>query len=197
MDIEALLPPPGSLKALVRLRAPVTVYRRARSILGPTGLWTVLWLGDPDSTLRLTVKDHGLACKFEVFELVANEEPLPPSAERIEVTNILGWDAIRCLFRFEWTRPAIRGELPSHYEQIIGESGKSDAIPNNALHGAVTMVGIAFWNEVRNAPVAGVLDRGDDPFSLRVLDHPEKTATALEQCEIVRPDDIPALKPSA
>jgi len=186
VTLTRFLPAPNIIKTLGELRGAVTVSRLSK----PIGGVTRLFLRDANRlSLTLCVDYNDVAFKFEVFGLIA--EPAPwPSSTTIEVAQVRGWEVLQCLFRFEWQRPANPGEVPDHYEQIVGERGSRQEVPSSASLSAVSMVGIAFCDAVRERPIAVITYADDDPLSLCVFDEAEQIDLAIRGCEMVRTDNF-------
>lgn len=183
VEFVAFLPDTQSLSIMNRLCEPIVISRLEKSIGGQS----MLLLGPPGApSAALRSKDHTVVFKFEVFELVL--EPWARTTDRaiIELKRFSGWDAVKCLFRFEWLRATGPGELPSGSGGIIGERGRRESIPPTASSVAVTMVGIALWNtRGEGNPIAVIATSDDDPVTLRISESPEEIEAVLLDCELI------------
>ena len=121
------------------------------------------------------------------------DESLPESfASAHQIGVISGWDTVRCIFRFEWQRPAVPGEVPIDWEQITRERGERKKIPGTASAVCVSMVGIAFGNAVRDQPIAAIVSDDDNsPGTLRICEKSEEIAAAIDGAELVSADEAP------
>jgi len=184
--LKAFLPNAQTFETLARLRGVV-------SVLQPIGMVTRLFLkADSDVSASLSVDYHGVVFKFECFNMVV-DELLPVSfATARQIAVVSGWDTVRCIFRFEWERPAVPGEVRVDWEQIVRERGKRKKIPGTATAVCVSMAGIAFWNAVRDQPIAAIVsDDDNDPGTLRVFEKSEEIAAAIDGAELVSADEAP------
>jgi len=184
--LTTFLPNSQSFETLARLRGVISVLR-------PIGRVTRLFLkADSDVSLSLSVDYLGVVFKFECFNLVVDES-LPESfATAHQIAVISGWDTVKCIFRFEWERPALPGEVRVDREPIVRERGERKKIPDTASAVCVSMVGIAFWNAVRDQPIAAIVsDDDNDPGTLRVFEKSEEIAAAIEGAELVSADEAP------
>jgi hypothetical protein len=180
VKLVAFVPNAQSLSVLAELCQPIGVLRQEKPIGGPSRLW----LCAPDATrVILKLTDHTVVFKFEVFELIAEPWAKEADLQFVQIGQVSGWDTIKCLFRFEWLRPAEPGELSISYEQVVGDRGRREDIPTTALCVAVSMVGLGFWS-TRNAgtPIALILSDDDDPAAFRLLDKPAEMAVVLSDC---------------
>jgi hypothetical protein len=182
VELVAFLPDTQSLSTLGKLCKPIAVFRLEK----PVGGLSRLLLGTAGApSISLRFKEHTVVFKFEVFELVM--EPWLQAADRgiVETNRFSGWDTIKCLFRFEWIRPAAPGELPGG-GRVFGARGRREDIPIAASFVAASMVGIVFWNSRGEGnPVAAITSNDDDPVTFRVSEKPEEIEGALLDCELV------------
>jgi hypothetical protein len=132
----AFLPDERFISDLAKLHSPVTVSRVAKQSGAPSHLM----LSALDAaTVLVQLLSRTVVFKFEVFELT-HEPSINPSLGWDVVGQLAGWTTISCLFRFEWLRPALPSELPSHYEQIVGERGRREKVPENATALTVSII---------------------------------------------------------
>jgi hypothetical protein len=187
--LKSFLPDTQTFEALARLRGIVRVLRPANIVGGLTRLFLK---ADSDVSVSLSVDYHDVVFKFECFNLVVDES-LPASfATAHQIAVISGWDTVKCIFPFEWQRSAVPGEVPVDWEQITRERGKRKKIPGTASAVCVSMIGIVFWNAVRDQPIAAIVSDDDNtPCSLRICEKPEEIAAAIDGAELVSADEAP------
>ena len=188
VKLVGFIPDAVCLSALAELRQPIGVFREEK----PIGGLSALWLGAPDNPrVVLKLREHTVVFKFEIFELIAEPFAEEPDLQLVEIAQISGWDTVKCLFRFEWRRPAAPGELPANYGQVVGDRGRRENIPITASCVAVSMVGLGFWStHNKENPVALIFSDDDDPTTFRVLDKRPDVEAALSECELVNVDIV-------
>lgn len=186
-DVKKFVLNDFQLSLLSGLREPLVVREPVKRI-GGRSMLTLDAAGG--SSVRLRVMDHSVAFKFEVFELFVEPRKEPPEFHFLEIRRIAQWDTLKCVFRFEWQRPATVGEVPSHYEKIVGDRGPKAKVPKKAISSAVSTVGIAF-SKGRSPPKAAIMNSDDDPMTLCVLDDTAEIRSAIQDCEVVDLRDVP------
>ncbi|MDH2348999.1 hypothetical protein [Bradyrhizobium sp. SSUT77] len=186
-QVQTYLPNAKALALLAELREPLVVYRLATQI-GGLSMVALGALGIPSIGLR--VLDRSIAPKFEIFELLIEPWIAPGKFQLTEMARIRGWDEIKCLFRFEWLRPAMPGEVPPHCEKVVGDRGPRKMIPSTGTHLAVSMVGIVFSCTNDRSSFAAILNSDDDPATLRLLDRAADAQQATLDCEMVDLNDV-------
>jgi hypothetical protein len=185
--LAAFLPDERTISTLARLHGSVTVLRRSNLTGGQT---TLFLRDDRGGCSKLSVEYHDVVFKFEIFGLVAEPGLLTSGSNAIDIARIDEWDAIKCLFRFEWERPAIAGEVSIDWEQIVRERGERERISELASALGVSMIGIAFWNSAQGMAVAAITSNDDDPVTLRVCDTAEEIERAVSGTEKVSIEDV-------
>jgi hypothetical protein len=185
--LTTFLPPSQSFDTLARLRGVVGVLRPANTIGGLTRLFLK---ADSDVSVSLSVDYRDVVFKFECFNMVVDES-LPSSfATAHQIAVVSGWDTVKCIFPFEWRRSAVPGEVPVDREQITRERGERKDISSTASAVCVSMVGIAFWNTIRDQPIAAIVSDDDNvPGTLRICEKSEEITAAIDGAELVSADE--------
>jgi hypothetical protein len=187
VEVIKYLPDDMELSFLRQIHHPIVISRPEKRI---GGLSTIVLEQPGAQSFCLRVTAHTVAFKFEVFRL--RVEPWTGQVDRklIEMSRIVEFDSLKCLLRFEWVRPALQGEIPAHFEQIVGERGRRQDIRSSATKVAASMVGLAFYKAKSNLPTTVILNSDDDPVTLRVLDKTNDIEQAISDCEALRTAEI-------
>jgi len=188
VTLTSFLPDKGTMDALARLSGPVAVFRPKRLIGGLTQLSL---RARNEIGVKLAVDYNDVTFKFELFNLVAREESALQEDQITRVATIFEWDVISCLFRFEWQRPALPGEIsPGSTPTRRGRGQRRDVPPTaNAL--GVSMVGIAFWSCRSDSAVAAIVSDDDNvPCALRLCQEPQEIQEAMSGTERVYLDEV-------
>lgn len=187
VTICSFLPDERGLLCLERLQGMVQVLHQSNLIGGANEL---LLVAENGYLVRLYVDYTDVVFKFECFGLMA--EPLMSSPwQDAEKVGLFGnWQRIECLFRFEWERPALSGEVPPHWDQVVRHRGKRSDIPNVATAIGVSMVGLLFWDVEQGVPVASFVIDDEEPATLRLVDANGDLGGLLSECERVFIDDV-------
>jgi hypothetical protein len=182
VKLVVFLPHDNSLSCLGHLHGTIRVIQSSDFLCGATEL---LLVSDNDFSLRILVDYNDVIFKFECFCLEAEVVSQNLWRNSREVTKIEGWQYIKCMFRFEWERPALSGEVPVHWEQIVRRRGKRQDISDTATDVGVSMIGIALWNSAENSPIALILSDDVDPATLRVCTKKDEITSFISECECV------------
>lgn len=186
VTVAAFLPEDDSYTCIGRLHDGVSVSKPDKLIGGPTEL---LLSTNDGYAVRLSVDYNDVVFKFECFGLMVTASSLAPCSSAVEVTQFNDWQNMKCLFRFEWERPALAGEVPVQWEQVIRRRGRRSDISSAATAIGVSMVGIAFWNSKKAAPVASISNDDEDPMTLRICRKPNEIEMLMAECECVSLED--------
>jgi hypothetical protein len=186
--LATFLPDSRTIDALARLHGVVTVLQPANPIGGLMRLF--LKAGDAPP-VSLSVDYHDVVFKFECFSIVADASPRASFSDAHQITLITEWHTIKCLFCFEWERPALPGEVPPHFEQITRKRGTREKISSDASAVCVSMIGIAFWNVVQDKAIAAIVsDDDNDPGTMRICEKPEEIEVTISESEKVSVDEV-------
>lgn len=139
--------------------------------------------------------DYGdVEFKFECFFLKVFSCAPDLWDETIEISEVEGWHTVKCLFQFEYERPAVKGEVPESWVQVVRKRAKKIEIPEEATAIGCALVGIVFWNSVKRFPVLlvanGDID-GDDPTAIQVSQERQMIEFFMESCESINLEDVP------
>lgn len=109
VNLVTLIPSDNSFENLTQLKGKLRVLQ-PRGYIG--GAISLLLTTVNNFVLRLSVDYRDVVFKFECFglEVELASENLCSNAD--EIIRIEEWQYIKCLFRFEWQRPALAGEVP-------------------------------------------------------------------------------------
>jgi hypothetical protein len=178
----ALLPDEDGFASLSRLNGSVRIHYKKVLTSAPA---RVVLASEANDLVLLRVDFRDVVFKFECFAIMPELVSSLPWAEVSELGRIDGWHAIKCLFRFEWSRPASFGEIPSNFEQIKRNRGVQSAVERNLTAIGVSMVGIMFWNVEDASPVALIFSHDDDSAALRLTSAREEINDFVRECECV------------
>ncbi len=177
-----LLPDEAQFRRLAALRGTVTVLRDDSERLLPDCL-----LLDAHSQAMLAVAWEEVVFKFDIFGLAVKSRPtdLPPAWRPMATIRE---PAISCLFRCEWERPALPGEVRPDWEQIAAGHGPRTAIPDVATAVGVSMIGLLIAGEERS--LLAMADT-DAPTTFAVAADQDSISAAVATCECVHLRDAP------
>jgi hypothetical protein len=183
----AFLPSHNELFCLRRLYAPIRVFQPSCLTVGTNEL---LLASANDYSIRLSVDYNDVIFKFECFSLKTESTLLSswPSASVIAILD--GWHIITCLFRFEWEREALNGEVPINLKQIVRQRGIRNNISNAATAVGVSMVGLEFWDVEKGMPIASIISNDDDPATFRIYRESCEIKALNNECECVKLDEV-------
>jgi hypothetical protein len=184
----ALLPDDDGFASLDRLNGLVRIYYKKVLTSAPA---TAVLATEANDLVLLRVDFRDVVFKFECFGLMPGLISSLPWLEVSELGRIDGWHTIKCLFRFEGERPALPGEVPSHFEQIKNSRGVRSTVDRSLTAIGVSMVGIMFWNSDDDSPVALMFSHDDDPATLRLTSTSEEMNDFVRECECVNLVDAP------
>jgi len=189
VTVLTFLPADLEFQALGRLSGPISVLRVAPMTGRPRGL---ILEGRGDYSIEISTDYMDVVFKFESFRLTANISNQADRPDAAKIAEIRDWDEIRCVFGFEWKRPAISGEVPEPWVQVVRELGPRDAIPATASALGVSMPGIVFWNEARDAPVTLIFsDHDEEPGAILIADDRDRINALISRYETVRLKAVP------
>lgn len=123
--------------------------------------------------------------KFECFGLKVEECLSPLPEEQKEIFSFKNIDVVRCFFRFEWERPALQGEVPRHWEQIVRRRGKRCHISTEATSICVSMVGIYFMDSSRGNSSLAIFNNDNDPATMLIYPPGEGLDALVAECECI------------
>lgn len=169
VNSAVFFPAEDDLASLGRLHDHARVLRRRfeSAVLNRT-LNQVLIVTD-DGTAMCIASDYGdVEFKFECFSLnvFSCASDTWGDSDTVEICELGGWHSVKCVFRFEYERPAAKGEVPKTFEQVVRKAGKQREVPKEATAIGCALVGIVFWNAVERYPVLLVANDdidADDP----------------------------------
>jgi hypothetical protein len=180
---------PVGYTSLALLQAPLRVLR----LSGPseTGADVLLPVDGGEYALRLSVDYQDVVFKFEIFGLNIEKISAPPESDAPKAAVIDEWQSMRCLFRFEWERDAVAGEVPAGYEPIVRARGPRSSVDVTATAIGVSMVGVGFWNDRQHTLVAALSADDETPGRVRVSHDREELELLAAECEAVELADFP------
>ncbi|MFY4727542.1 hypothetical protein [Nitrospira sp. BLG_2] len=195
VNSAVFLPADDDLACLGRIHGKARVLRQhfEQEVLNRT-LNQVLIVAD-DGTAVCIDSDYGdVQFKFECFFLKVFSCAPDSWGETLEICKVGEWHSVKCLFRFEYERPAAEGEVPSSWVQVVRRLAKRNELPEEATAIGCALVGIVFWNSVKRFPILlvanGDID-GDDPTAIQVSQEREMIELFMESCESINLEDVP------
>jgi hypothetical protein len=106
--------------------------------------------------------------KFEIYGVVIGQEDQVASSRLTVIHRLDGVTSVDALLRTEWIRPADRGEVPEHFEQIIEEGGAAMHVPAAASAVGTVVSGLAF-KDSGGAPILVVSLNEKERYSLKLV----------------------------
>lgn len=184
MKTKVLVPEDTEFDLLGQLAAPINVYRPSN--LSPGDGSSALFLqSEQGALLRLAVDYDDVVFKFECFNISVEPASANESLSRAALlSTIRDWHRIKCCFRFESERPALPGEVRADKEQVVRVVGRRNTTAN-AVAACVSMVGLIFWSDVTNSPIAAVVKRPEDTVMLSLYRDPQQIEAFMQECEIL------------
>jgi hypothetical protein len=132
--------------------------------------------------------------KFEMYVTSLDERDSELSGSWKTVATMAPAARIRFLVRAEWIRPAMPGEVPDAYEQVIEEGGRLDAAPASASVGGLGLRGIVLMGGSEYQPV-GVIGIDDSHgYSLQWLSDRAAIDAYLSDCHVYDLDALRAFR---
>ena len=189
------LPAEDDLAGLRQLQGHARVLRRwfESEVLNRTPN-QVLIAADDGAAVRIDSDYGDVEFKFECFFLKVY--PCTPDSwgETLELCEFGGWNSVKCLFRFEYERPAAKGEVPSTSVQVVRKLAKKSEVPEEATAIGCALVGIVFWNGLDRFPVLlvanGDID-ADDPTAIQVSKEQVPIESFMNSCDSINLEDVP------
>jgi len=171
----------GDIHGGVRLLQPSNLIGGATELLLVT---------ENDFSVRLFVDYTDVVFKFECFSLMVDVSPAVTWLNAEEVAILSKWNAVKCLFRFEWERPALPGEVPEHWEQVVRHRGKRPGALDQITAICVSMVGVVFLNSAQDSTITSILIDDSDPATLRLCRIRDEIETFMAECECVELEKV-------
>lgn len=84
------------------------------------------------------------------------------------VASFPSLQSMEFLFRAEWLRPALPGEVPAQFEQVVEECGSFSRIPATATAVGLAFVGVLFESAKDNGVVGVCVDDARN-YSLKLI----------------------------
>lgn len=189
---KALLPTQEALTRLTRV-APGKFFVDTQN---DPGCGTV-YLRDLDGQwLSLSWDYVDVEFKFEIYCL-AIEVPRNRAVDKLTPAGVIpDFDSIVFLTKSDWVRPALSGEVPAHFEQVIEQSGRLASVPESALAIGTTLYGVVFMDATRNPRFAIAVDE-QESYSVRGFNEPEGIKELMDSADAFSLDQLIAWKPPA
>ncbi len=185
--ILALLPKQKDLNHLATMHETIQVFERKNLVAGASKIL----LEGKRGCIAISTHSADLVSKFEIFTLTFDLSPSDIWSDPKEIARFEGWETIRCLFRFDWDREALSGEVPEDLEQSVSGRGRRTEVPDAAIAIGISMVGIAFCKAGNDVPVGSIMASDDMPATLAVFQTRESMESAMADCECVNLQNIP------
>lgn len=143
-----------------------TVYFRDRS-----GQW-----------IALTWNYFDIEFKFEMYGISIQAMERAP-ATLLEVGSLVEFEKIDFYTKTVWIRPAVAGEVPSHFEQVIEEAGRLVQVPADATSVGTSLYAVVFRSIDADSNLMISID-DDARFSLKSATGSRKIAAVLQSCDV-------------
>ncbi|MFP3757692.1 hypothetical protein [Cupriavidus sp. SIMBA_020] len=142
------------------------------------------------SSIRVAVDYEDVVFKFECFGLMIDSsvDDVGPNAKNM--IEFDGCQVIKCLFRFEWERPAQGNEVPAGWEKFVRQRGREADIQRTASSACVSMVGLIFAGLAPGSPTVTLVVNDDEPGTMRLLVTRDEILSFIRECEIVALEEV-------
>lgn len=132
--------------------------------------------------------------KFEMYVTSLDERTSELSGGWKTVATMAPAARILFLVRAEWIRPAMSGEVPDAYEQVIEEGGRLDVAPASAIVGGLGLRGIMLMGDTTDQRVGVIgIDDGHG-YSLQWLSEHAAIDAYLSDCHVYDLDALRAFR---
>ena len=143
---------------------------------------SVYFLSGSGRWIVLAWNYYDIEFKFETYG-ISLETKESATATLLEVGNLPRFEKIDFYTKTEWTRPAIPGEVPSYFEQVIEESGSLAQVPADAISAGTSLYAVVF------RPINGESDLmvsvdDDVRYSLKAVSESVEIAAVLQSCDV-------------
>jgi hypothetical protein len=134
--------------------------------------------------------------KFEMYVASPEERSAAATSGWSLVGRVATPARICFLARAEWIRPAIPGEVPETYEQIIEEAGRVDSVPKMATIAGLGLRGVALMNDTGDLPASIIGIDDSVGYSLQWLSDRSSVEAYSADCHVVDLDALRAIRRS-
>jgi len=184
----AAIPSQDEVRRYERLHSGFDVYFPSL-VRGATVQKVKLSPHDGSSSIIIGSDYFDIAFKFEGFTLTTRgrswDQEEGPVAHRIAAP---GLDGIFVLLTATWERPARLGEVPSHYDAVVQESGQLGDVPPESP-ACYAMIGLSFADSAGTPRLTIELDQ-DDPLTVNVRagasSYPTNKINRVDLSEVAR-----------
>ncbi|WP_203143278.1 hypothetical protein [Marinobacter mangrovi] len=149
--------------------------------------WSDMLILESGSGDRMSLSSDyvNIEFKFEVFYLSSSDSCLSEKLDLKEIFSVVEMSSAKFLFQVAWLRPALPGEVPPNYEQVVEEVGVRNDIPEAAYVAGLYVKGILILSNER--PVIAIASSGDNPDVLVLAVDEQEIDAVLGKCEQVSP----------
>lgn len=147
---------------------------------------------DSDIAIRICSDYRDVQFKFECLYLKVYQQSIDdivPDGTQIGLTKC---QKAKVVLRAEWERPALPGEVPPHYEQIVQVRGEINTIPAD-VPACISMVGVLLFGE--DGLKQGLVYLDDDfPLSLGYVEDTANIIQFLSQSTVLAIDEVEEIR---
>lgn len=143
--------------------------------------------------VALTWNYFDIEFKFETYGISIEPVQRAP-ATLVEVGSIGEFEQIDFYAKTEWTRPAVLGEVPSYFEQIIEAAGRLDHVPADAISVGTSLYAVVFRSVGGDSDVMICID-DDERFSLKAMTGPQRIMATLQGCDVFNSVELLSWEP--
>lgn len=185
IDWKVLLPHRRDLEKIAQI-ASGDMFVHAKN----DPVWTRVYVLDATGQWITLSWDYlDVEFKFEIYGISAEYLNSVVTADLIPAGTVPSFAAIGFLLKTSWVRPALPGEVPENYEQVIEESGVATAVPSSATVIATGLYGVLFRSTDGSPRLVITID-DDASYSLRSLVDNEVMAAAVAACDSLSFDEL-------
>ena len=132
--------------------------------------------------------------KFEIYRAAIEKLGALTSDAVTPVGVIPDFVSMGFLLRSEWLRPALPGEVPADYKQVVEERGRALSVSVAATAVGTVLHGIVFEGPGRHPLLALTVDDVGS-YSMKVTVEPTVMRTILDQCDRLSLKEVLAWAP--
>ncbi|MDF4026301.1 hypothetical protein P3W24_15110 [Luteibacter sp. PPL201] len=143
--------------------------------------------------IALTWNYFDIEFKFETYGVSIELVQRAPTT-LVDAGNIGEFEHIDFYAKTEWTRPAVPGEVPSDFEQIIEAAGRLDEVPTDAISVGTSLHAVVFRSIGGDSDVMICID-DDARFSLKAMVGSQGIEAIRQTCDVFNSVELISWEP--
>lgn len=185
------LPSDTECSILARTQGVFEIWQ-PQLVLGATPRELLLLNRQSHTLVRICSDYKDVHFKFECLYLKVCQQDAGDKSIGGTRIGVVTWRQAKAVLRAEWERPALNGEVPSHYEQIVQARGDISTIPPEAA-ACISMIGVLFLGKDKLEHGLVYLD-DEFPLSLAYVDDIETIREVVSQATVVAVDELQGIR---